>query len=369
MKARYVTGLLMLQFLCFCGRPDVEDEALDTYQVTHPYMQKFVEEVTYPDRDFSYTKVTDYPGGGPGEADIPPSVNLEWAPDISAGPLRLKIWEKSWSREYSLQQGASSQELVNLVPGVRYSYEVSGQNDKNIIARGRFLTEGSVHQVYFTPDVRNARDLGGWKTLDGKTVAFRKLYRGGRLDGDYIDDAGRAEFRAAGIKAELDLREASEVPQSSPVGPDIAFFAPGFPEGYEGMLRIHSKGIRQSFEFIADCLRKDKPVYIHCAAGRDRTGTIALLLLGLLGVPEGEISKEYELTYFAPAGWSMWTLKDPDHYYHTRDREENFAATCDYLWEKGGQGSFADRVTKYLIQSGVKEKDIDDLRRIMLTDK
>ena len=337
-----------------------------TYAVTNPYMQKFMDEVTYPDRDYSYTKITDYPGGGPGEADIPPSVNLTWTADASAGPIDFKIWEDGWSRDYTLAAGTSELEIVNLVPNVKYSYMALGKTDNRIVTQGSFLTTGSIHQIYFEPKVRNARDLGGWKTIDGQTVKYRLLYRGGKVSGSYINSKGKEEFRACGIKAELDLREIEDVPSKSPIGDDIAFCAPGFPGGYRGMLRDYKPGIKQSFEFIVDCLRKDQPVYFHCAAGRDRTGTMAILLLGVLGVSEGDISKDYELTYFAPEDWSMWTSKDPDHYLHTRTQEGSFVAACKYLWDEGGAKTFSACVEKYLISIGVKKQDIDDFRAMML---
>ena len=176
----------------------------------------------------------------------------------------------------------------------------------------------------------------------------------------------KSEIKAVGIKAELDLREAEDVPSSSPIGKDIAFCAPGFPGGYRGMLRDYQPGIKQCFEFVVDCVRQDKPVFFHCAAGRDRTGTLAIVLLGVLGVSEGDISKDYELTYFAPEDWSMWTEKDPDHDLHTRTQEGSFVAACKDLWSEGGAATFAKCVEKYLLSIGVKQKDIDDFRSVML---
>ena len=337
-----------------------------SFPVTNSYMQKFIDEVTYPDKDYSYSKITDYPGGGPGTADVPPSVTIKWTSDASAGPLKLKLWEDGWSREYSLAAGKDELELLNLVPGVRYNYMAIGQTKGNIVAQGSFVTTGSVHQVFFEPNGRNARDLGGWKTKDGRTVVYRKLYRGGRVDKRYCNNQGKEEFRAAGIKAELDLREAEDVPSESPIGKDIDFCAPGFPGGYRGMMRDYKDGIKTCFEFIVDCLREDKPVYFHCAAGRDRTGTLAIICLGLLGVSEGDISKDYELTYFAPADWSMWTSKDPDHYLHTRTQEGSFVAACQYLWSFSKSDSFATCVEAYLKSIGVKQDYIDDFRSLML---
>lgn len=310
---------------------DPEDDGLETFQVTHPYMQDFMEQVTYnvDYKDKTTTLIKNFPGGGPGEADIPPSVPLKWDLKGYTGKTTLKVWDGEWSREYSLSEGA-------------------------------FKTTGSVHQVFFSHKVRNARDLGGWKTSDGKTVAYRKLYRGGVVK---IDDEGKKEWRAVGIKAELDLREAGSA-SKSPVGSDIDFICPGFPRGYKSMMTDYASGVRDCFVFIAECLRNDKPVFIHCSAGRDRTGTIALLTLGLLGVSEGDLGKDYELTYFSPADWSMSGEGSGQYYDHTRN-VSTFRGACEYVWSFKGK-TFAENVEKYLLSIGVSQQDINDIRSAML---
>ena len=341
--------------------PPTPPEDPEAILVTNPYVQKYLEEVTYKGIKDETTKILGYPGGGPGEADIPPTHTITWTSDATAGALTLKVWESDWSREYSLPAGTSKQDITNMVPGREYHYQVTAASGGKTVAEGSFKTKGLLHQVYFETKGRNARDLGGWKGLGGKTLAFRKLYRGGAIHGSRTNSTGKAEFRAQGIRAELDLREASDVPSKSPMGDDIAFFAPGFDSGYNHMIRDNKPKVKETFCFVVQCLRENKPVYFHCSAGRDRTGTLAVLLEGALGVSESDMAKDYELTYFAPEDWSMYN-GGYNHIINTY----SFQSIYETIFKETDSGTYQERIVKYLLQIGVPQKDIDDLRSIML---
>ena len=352
--------------------PPTQDDA-SAILVTNEYVQKYLEEVHYPetnnpdtDAEYSYTSITNYPGGGPGEADIPPTHTIKWTANASAGALDLIVWEGDWSRTYSLAAGTSSQGLTNLVPGREYHYQVSSSSDGKTVAQGSFKTKGLLHQVYFEPRGRNGRDLGGWKGLGGKTVAYRKLFRGGAIHGSRTNTAGKAEMRAQGIRAEVDLREADDVPSKSPLGDDIAFFAPGFDSGYNEMVKRNQPKVKETFCFVVQCLRENKPVYFHCAAGRDRTGTLAVLLEGALGVGESDMAKDYELTYFSPEDWSMSTDDAGNSYYGHIRTTYSYKSIRKTIFEQTDSGTYQERIVKYLLKIGVPQKDIDDLRSIML---
>ena len=341
--------------------PPTPPQDADAFLVTNEYVQKYLEEVTYKGIENEQTKILGYPGGGPGEADIPPAYTIAWASDASAGSLKLHVREGSWSRDYSLAAGTAKQDISNLVPGREYKWTVSSVSSGKVVAEGSFKTKGLLHQVYFEPRGRNARDLGGWKGLGGKTLAFRKLYRGGAIHGSRTNDVGKAEFRAQGIKAEVDLREESDVPSKSPMGDDIAFFAPGFESGYNHMVRDNKPKVKETFCFVVKCLRENKPVYFHCSAGRDRTGTLAVLLEGALGVSESDMAKDYELTYFSPEDWSMYN----GGYGHIISAS-SFQSIYKTVFSETDSVTYPERIVKYLLKIGVPQQDIDDLRAIML---
>ena len=365
-----VAALSLLGVSCTLWRhpPVVETEMVpDTFRVTSPCIDRFMEEVEYTDDDYTVSHILEYPGGGPGDEDIPPAVHLGWE-QVGAAKVRLlELPDTAWSWDYAVPKDSSCIDIYNLIPQRDYAYIVLGA-EGDTLKHGLFHTIGTLHQAFLRPAVRNSRDLGGWKTQDGRTVAYRKLYRCGKIIGEdftsvYINKAGREDARALGIGAELDLREEGKMPEYSPLGPGVTFCAPGFPLGGTTMLGKYQPQVAQSFHFIVRSLREGRGVLFHCSAGRDRTGTMAALLLGVLGVSEGDIGKEYELTYFAPRGYSMYS-KYPDEYYHTRIN--GIQNSCRYIRKNYKNSSFQEGCEKYLLEIGVSQREIEDFKNLVL---
>lgn len=437
MLKRFLTLLLILPLLAFCGNkqegptpekepeeqkdPDPQPEpepGEDIYakaaeelvngsevQATNPIAEKFVNEVTYPDKTYTeYTKILDYYGGFNGKpynadgeedpngtvlvwgnahkwpnGDKPCKYSIRWAKAdlVEGSDMTFTLQDnKGWKGEMTVKAGMCYVNFSNLVPGMQYTYSVVAQNGQKVIKQGNFSTKASstLHQVFFTGNsesCRNGRDLGGWKTVDGKTVKYHKLYRGGRMQSSTLNATGKSEVYFEGIGAQLDLRNSDRL--TAPATAGLEFLAPGIEEGGKWMLtngNDNGNFGKQCFEFIVKCLRNNKPVYFHCSLGRDRTGTLDILLLGLLGVPEGQIGVAYEVTYFAPVGYSVSSSEksgNPEPIFKNTRMAWAYSDVVPYFWELAGEGSFASGVEKYLLDvAGVDQKDIDDFRTMML---
>ena len=370
----------------------------DEVLATNHLVEKFLTEVTYPDKTYNeYTKIFDYYGGFDGtnftwdnwgkewpDGDIPEQYSIRWSADqLESGKMLLHLEDDlGWSGDQELEAGSLYVNVKNLVPNDKYRYRVTTASGK-VLAEGNFTTTGHLHQVYFEGDPdrkntkggggRNARDFGGWKTLDGKVIKYRKVYRGGRLNEKWtpypLNATGEKEVLFEGLGAELDLRGNSDV-MFEPAVAGLDHCAPVIEQGGKTMLVNDAAKTKECFEFVVNSVRNNKPVYFHCSLGRDRTGTLGILLFGLLGVPEGDISKEYELTYFAPVGYSVSSSdksSNPTPVYRNTRKSWVYSDVTPYFWELAGDGTFAQGVEKYLLTvAGVSQKDIDDFRNLML---
>lgn len=398
MKTRKLLALLLvLPLLAYCTKPDPdngkeqgqgEEQGQEQGQVTPPEedpfadaatevkngdlilvtnerMQAFLEDVKYPERDYTETHILDekYGPTAPGNADKPQEYSIRWTKADADGDKTVKLWEDDgWSREINVEGGEYYVNIINLRPGAHYHFEVKGAGGKTVTS-GEFDTKGLVYQVLFKANVRNARDLGGWKTKDGKTVKYRMIYRGGRLQSSTLTSKrGKEDLKAQGILAQLDLRGKSDV-LSGPAVDYMDFCAPVIEEGYTQMLKDDGAKVKQCFEYVAKCVKENKPVYYHCSLGRDRTGTLSMLLLGVLGVNEGDISKEYELTQFAPYEWATSGGETTK-----MTRRADYKGAANYIWNNFvGEGeSFAQGVEKYLLSIGVSQETITEFRSLML---
>ena len=160
------------------------------------------------------------------------------------------------------------------------------------------LENGRVRRVRTCP---NTRELGGYTTPHGPTRRHRFL-RSGSTSGIIASDLDL--LRAWGVDHTLDLRSLGESPLVTcrmahqdwikwlnvPLF-DYDLSAPSMPP-----VRPSHAAICRIFNFFAEANRTEC-ILFHCAAGIDRTGVLAMLLLGLVDVERWQIIADYGYSF------------------------------------------------------------------------
>lgn len=208
---------------------------------------------------------------------------------------------------------------------------------------------------------RNARDLGGWP-CDGGTVQYGKLFRGGEVatsDTEFV----RTLHDEIGIRAELELQGTDVAEDYSVIGSDVDFCCPTDGGSYWAYYSITSKAsMRQAFRFIFDSVARGRPLYFHCSAGADRTGTIACLIEALLGMSQSDIDRDYELTSFNGA---TYLRKRCGREYETDQWEYGYKNLITAITALSGQ-TFRDKVINYIASLGFTAAEINGFRAAMI---
>ena len=173
----------------------------------------------------------------------------------------------------------------------------------------------------------NARDLGGYPTADGRETRWGAVVRSDSPAA--LTEAGRAALADYGVRAIVDLRLPTELadapnPFAEPGDHGIAYtnvsfidpaFAPDavttLADDYLQMLDRYRRPVAEAITAVAQA--SPGAVLVHCAAGKDRTGLVAALLLGLVGVPAETIAADYAMTGEAlrPSSRPGWTATRP----------------------------------------------------------
>ena len=159
----------------------------------------------------------------------------------------------------------------------------------------------------------NFRDLGGYVTADGRRVRWRRLFRSDGLHvltesdvrrlseelriGDVIDLRSSAELRIDGrglLEREgairfhhLPLFDGAQTSERE------AAAAMNLADRYFLLAEFAKEAIARVVTVVAE---STSPAVYHCAAGKDRTGVVSAVLLGVLGVRDDVIIADYAAT-------------------------------------------------------------------------
>ena len=197
--------------------------------------------------------------------------------------------------------------------------------------------------------MKNVRDVGYLRTEDGKQIRQGFLYRGTEFDGLVAfeaTEAGMAALRRLCIKTNIDLR--NDIVSRTPLYEGVTEYS--YPVKQYAEAFDHSKDLYpQAISHFA--VLENYPIYTHCTYGKDRTGTLFVILEALLGVSEEDIFRDYamsDLSYYQPI---------PDEY-HLLVTELS----------RRGSGDISLGAEKYLLDGGLSYQEISNIRSILLSE-
>lgn len=269
-------------------------------------VRDFIDEVIYDPSDYSYSEVEDY------------------APDPAVQ-----------SNTKPVAETVTGDGHRNEVPNVETPFA-------NATKAG---TLEPLDQVRWINSVTsNFRDLGGWD-CDGGTVKYGILYRSAELnaaDADLVRNT-------LGIKTELDLTADGTHGAISGlryVGADsYAMYALTPVSAWKTNLRA-----------VFDAAKYNEPLIFHCSMGADRTGTLACIIEGILGVSQSDCDKDYELTSF----------------YSERKRNGSYQDNPNQTWAKLMESigalsgsTFRDKCVNFAASLGFTAAEINAFRAAM----
>ena len=301
-------------------------------------------------------------------------------------------------------------EIDSLDIGTEWEWTVSAGDDRFV---GRFRTENAIPRLVHMKGTGNCRDIGGQIGLDGRRIRQGLVYRTAGLNSnapiDYystdeileLERSGKLEKMGSqgeklhkklasgeklsphqhrnglvkrcryatgkrrlsdaevarilstyGIRSDIDLRNDNECygMTGSPLGPSVKWFHISY-RAYSGA--FDDKGLainKKVFDVFMD--GDNYPIVFHCIGGADRTGTVAMRLEALLGVPEEKLWRDYLATGF------VGNVSDQRH-------KKLFGDALDCL--KRFQGAtLAEKAEAFFQKLGFSKEDIHRLRERLL---
>jgi protein tyrosine/serine phosphatase len=234
------------------------------------------------------------------------------------------------------------------------------------------------------PDLLNARDLGGLRSVSGEQTASRQVVRADNLN--KLAPAGVAALVAYGVRTVIDLRDPFELEKfpnplaAAPPSGVVFLSAPLISaaeweaikdparaaERYVLTATLSHHNIARAIAAVSDAGAGG--VVIHCHAGKERTGIVAALLLSLAGVPEAVVADDWTSSdaYLQPL-YEEWLGDEADPVIRAK-RAKGFVTHAGHIVEvfahiRSGHGSVED----YLLAGGLSSDQLDRARRRLVS--
>lgn len=218
----------------------------------------------------------------------------------------------------------------------------------------------------------NTRDLGGYPTRDGHATAWQVFLRSDDLHS--ITEHDKVLLHEYGLTTVLDLRSTIELndrPNPYAKNPDVRYFHVSLHEAagqtppsdlpYDALKHLYKIILEQSkpqIKAAVEILARSRGVTLfHCAAGKDRTGVLAALILGLVNVPNRDIVSNYEVSYTNLRRNAYFKANAQHHNAMMYSVNDFMEETLVYLREHYGT------IEAYLEGIGVSREDLEAIKR------
>lgn len=318
--------------------------------------------MNYLQDDFEGLDLVSY-NGGSNPKDKPLPVLLPVPHCMLGTGCRLELNRRGFpDSKFSLDIAPGQQNalLRNLYSGVVYDYVFKADDIKHNCS-GCFETAPKAPRLIDVDGICNVRDAGGWQAGNA-VIRQGLLYRGSEMNliGNHaieITPAGiNTMLEELKIKTDLDLRNDEEAGfiSSSPLGERVKYIhlpVLGYMDIFQEQF---NQRLHEIFRLFAN--PDSYPIYIHCWAGADRTGTVIALLKSALGVSYHDITRDFEISTFAKFGVRGRCNKDFTYVEVFEHLKNNYPGT-----------TLKEQARAFLTQTvGLTQQNIADIEKILL---
>ena len=291
------------------------------------------------------------------------------------------------------QTAEETYNLNYLIPGETYYWKAVGKASQEEFDGGLFKVNPDNVRFANYDRVGNMRDLGGWKTGENTRIKYGMVFRG--RNPDSLNPAQRDDITTNyNFKTQIDLRYDADGGIGVKICPNVAYYYANTARHYNqaldadrylnekagifaspdednGERLTYAQIYQKAFKLLAKS--ESYPFYFHCIHGADRTGTLAYLIEGVLGVSLEDMIRDYELTTFCsksgirtrrPVKGDNSGFADPVTSYQSGT--SNFEQ-MNLLIDSETGSTINEKIENYLInQVGVAAADIAAMKNLLI---
>ena len=229
----------------------------------------------------------------------PVNNTLTWKANVKANSFDVVVSLNAQLTEAVYEEKGltePSYTMVNPFSNTHYFWQVTAHTNDGDVKSSIFdFYSGDYKRTLDIPAISNTRDVGGFVGEYGY-MKEGLIYRSARLDD--ITDESKAVLNQLDIQTDLDLRNPGEGAKNPA---NLAHYYPRTLQGYYNDFTEKNRAATiEAVRVFAD--PNNYPIMFHCAVGRDRTGTMGIILQALAGASKEYIIRDYYLSVFSVSG-------------------------------------------------------------------